>query len=251
LKKDAIPSQFPNVASYLSTSAPEARSETATSSSRRSREADRIEEAANLFLQEDEVQTLVQLSQKLDRSCLPSGILEVQQDGELFFLSFGKDSFSGPQVTFSLVVAEDLTVTLFSRGIKLQLEKIAHITGLGTVNKCSQVLNILSFLKAFSESTPPRDDTLRHCITLLESIMPTVDDDLERKLCFIAEQLGLATKSPHQRRYSAILLATAVMWDNVSPALYRQMTAEDILSLQGEKYVLLKEINPAKHMCTS
>jgi hypothetical protein len=76
LKKDAIPSQFPNVASYLSTSAPEARSETATSSSRRSREADRIEEAANLFLQEDEVQTLVQLSQKLDRSCLPTKALQ-------------------------------------------------------------------------------------------------------------------------------------------------------------------------------
>jgi hypothetical protein len=235
LKKDAVPSQFPNVASYLSSAAPEPRSETATSCSRRDREASRMDEAADVFLQEDEVESLEEMREKLDRSCLPKGIIEVEQDNQLFFLFFGNDSSSGPQVTFSLVISENMTVSMFSRGVKVQLAQIAHISGLGRICKCSQVLNILSFLKAFSESALPRDDTIRHCILLLELLMLTADEDFKRKLCFIAEQLDLATKSRHQRRYSALLLATAVMWDNVSPALYHQIVAEELLSLPGEK----------------
>jgi hypothetical protein len=194
-----------------------------------------MDEVANLFLQEDEVESLEEIREKLDRSCLPKGVIEVAQDNKLFFLSFGNESSSGPQVTFSLVITEGMTVSMFSHGVKVQLDQIAHISGLGTINRCSQVLNILSFLKAISEATLPQDDTLQHCILLLESLLPTVDEDCKRKLCFISEQLNLATKTRHQRRYSALLLATAVMWDNVSPALYNQIVADDLMSLPGEK----------------
>ena len=34
-----------------------------------------------------------------------------------------------------------------------------------------------------------------------------------------------------------MLLAMAVIWDNVSPALYRQILSEDVLSLPTQNYV--------------
>jgi hypothetical protein len=151
------------------------------------------------------------------------------------FFGFAKDESSGPQVCYSLVIKDNLDISMYSKGIEVPLEKISHITGLGSVSRSSHVLNILSFIKAYSESALPRDDTLLHCITLLDSLMPNLDDDCSRKIAFIREQLTLATKSTCQRRYSALLLATAVMWDNVSPSLYCQMVAEDIMSLPGEK----------------
>jgi hypothetical protein len=161
----------------------------------------------------------------------------VFQNDELYFLSFVREENSGPKVIFSLLITEKLEVILHSHGIKVSLKSIVHITGLGVVNKCSQVLNVLSFLKAFSESTPPATDILQQCVSLLEDLIPHADENLARKLTFIAEQLNLAKKGSKNRRYSALLLATAVMWDNVSPALYRQMISEDLLTLPGEKWV--------------
>jgi hypothetical protein len=237
LKKGAVPSVFPNLPAYISSSAPEARSDGSTSSARREKTADRMEHAADKFLQEDEIDDLGALRQNLDRSCMPSGITEVYQNDELYFLSFLKDETSGPKVTFSLVITENMEVMLYSHGVQMSLNSIAHITGLGSINKCSQVLNILSFLKAFSESSPPATDTLKQCITLVKTLIPHADDNLARKLMFIAEQLNLATKGPKNRRYSSLLLATTVLWDNVSPALYHQIVAEDLLTLPGEKWV--------------
>jgi hypothetical protein len=125
---------------------------------------------------------------------------------------------------------------MFSRGIRVPLEQVAHITGLcATVDSCSQVLNVLSFLKVYSESRLPGNDTIRHCVLLLDTIIPEAEEELRRKLAFIREQLDLATRVRRQRCYSALLLATAVMWDNVSPSLYRQMVSEDVITLPGEK----------------
>jgi hypothetical protein len=236
LKKDAVPSVFPNVPAYLSSSAPEPRSATATSSARYEREAARVEEEAVAFMEEDEVSSLSDLLKKLDDSCIPEGIHKIKQGKELFFVAFSKDEYSGPCVVFSLVLSARLEMTMFSRGIRVPLEQVAHITGLcATVDSCSQVLNVLSFLKVYSESRLPGNDTIRHCVLLLDTIIPEAEEELRRKLAFIREQLDLATRVRRQRCYSALLLATAVMWDNVSPSLYRQMVSEDVITLPGEK----------------
>lgn len=240
LKKGSVPSIFPNVPSYLSSPPPDPRSSSATSSARCESEATRVEEEATAFLQADEVTTLDDLLKKLDRSCLPGGIFEFDQDNEHYFMAFSNDSLSGPTISFSLILNQNLELTLFSRGIKVPMEQIAHLTGLKTtVDCCSQVLNLLSFLKVYTESKLPENDAIQYCIALLDLIIEdsSAAEDCQQKLVFIREQLDLATHTPRRRRYSSLLLATAVMWDNVSPSLYRQMVAEDLLTLPSEKYV--------------
>ena len=99
------------------------------------------------------------------------------------------------------------------------------------------MLNIISFLKSASESTLPNNDGISYCVTILEGVINEATPTKKRKLEFIKEQLILATKTKKNRRYSAIILAMAVMWDNISPALYRHIVAEDFLTLPVEKHV--------------
>ncbi len=53
----------------------------------------------------------------------------------------------------------------------------------------------------------------------------------ERKMSFLVEQLSLAQVPPKQRRYSPDLLAAATMWKTTSPALYKQLLLENVLSI--------------------
>ena len=61
--------------------------------------------------------------------------------------------------------------------------------------------------------------------------------DDNKKIAFLAEKLSLVYSSPHGRRYSPSLIAMAYMWQSVSPALYKQVQLEGILTLPSAKYV--------------
>jgi hypothetical protein len=71
LKKGAVPSVFPNIPAYLSSSTPDPRSESSTSSARREKSANRMEKAAEQFLKEDDIECLVGFTTK-NRSILHS-----------------------------------------------------------------------------------------------------------------------------------------------------------------------------------
>ncbi|QQP50769.1 Uncharacterized protein FKW44_011893 [Caligus rogercresseyi] len=224
LKKEAVPFRSDNLPSYFSTSLPEPKSPTATSLSRHERAEQRVEDASEAFLRKDRISSLKDLQKKLDRTCMPRGIVEVEQDGELLFISIDKDK-DVPMISFSMAVNESLEVRLCAHGLKVPMEKVSHLTGLESkVELCSQ-------------SRMPSNNVLKPCIDLLDGVLQDVEDGLQQKLLFIKDQLNLASKSPFQRRYSTLLLATAVMWHNISPALYRQIQSEGLITLPHDKYL--------------
>ena len=205
IKKDAVPSKFPNCPSYLSNFKVEPRGASTSSSARREREAEKAEAAAEAFLIADEISSLTELNEKLDYSCLPSGVTVVkEEDEEITFLGLQKDSVAGPTVAYSLLINSSLQITLYSHGVKLSTDNVTHISAFGKVCSCAEVLNIVSFLKAKSEESLPTNDTIEYCATLLESLLPNCDDVTGRKLTFITEQLRLATKDTRHRRYSGM-----------------------------------------------
>ena len=60
----------------------------------------------------------------------------------------------------------------------------------------------------------------------------------KRNFPFFTEQLSLILiKDPRRRRYSCDLLTMTCMWQNDSPALYKQIKSESILTLPTAKYV--------------
>ena len=51
------------------------------------------------------------------------------------------------------------------------------------------------------------------------------------KIGFLHEQLSLVFSKPRGRRYSPGLLAMALLWENISPALYKQLLSANVLTL--------------------
>ena len=63
------------------------------------------------------------------------------------------------------------------------------------IDSCPSVVNIIAFLKNMSEDevTSPKD-TVDHCVSLLEKIIPELEEQISRKISFLREQLSLAFK---------------------------------------------------------
>ncbi|QQP56581.1 Putative LOC100212901 [Caligus rogercresseyi] len=76
LKKDVVPSNFPNLPHYYSKKPPPKRSSTSTSSSRLVNENERILKKIKAFEEANSFFTLEELQIKMDRTCLPSGVQE-------------------------------------------------------------------------------------------------------------------------------------------------------------------------------
>jgi hypothetical protein len=88
LKKDAVPSIFPNAPSYLTTplTTPRASAETVTSSGRRQQDKRRLNTLLELFEAQDNVQSMIpsQINDKLSaESPVPGGFQILVMDGNL------------------------------------------------------------------------------------------------------------------------------------------------------------------------
>jgi hypothetical protein len=231
----AVPSVFPNLHGYLSKAAPKERSETTSSTFRHQQAADALEDQSAEFLAADEMSNLTELQQKLNLQCLPKGWDAIFRDDCAIFTLLTVEDFC-PQLAASLVIQSSMNISVWRGGVPVPNKAIAHIVGLNFDATCSQILNILSFLKNSTDSRT--GNKVDYCVSLLESIL---DDDeegdgpLTSKLQFIAEQLRLLQKVPQQRRYSLKFFATCVLWENSSPNLYRQMTQEDLITLPSSK----------------
>eukprot|EP00096_Caligus_rogercresseyi_P003612 TRINITY_DN168_c0_g1_i12.p2 TRINITY_DN168_c0_g1~~TRINITY_DN168_c0_g1_i12.p2 ORF type:complete len:143 (-),score=14.15 TRINITY_DN168_c0_g1_i12:897-1325(-) len=111
LKKDAVPSNFPNLPHYHSKKPPPKRSSTSTSSSRLLNENERILKKIKAFEEANSFLTLEELQIKMDRTCLPSGVQEHydEKDKELWFFKMNF-SHGGPSIDFSLKINEEMSI---------------------------------------------------------------------------------------------------------------------------------------------
>ena len=79
-------------------------------------------------------------------------------------------------------------------------------------------------MKNMSEQkTVPATDTIEYCTSILLELIPELDEQLAKKVSFLQEQLKLSLSTSKNRRYSPDLLACATLWENTSPALYKQL----------------------------
>ena len=106
------------------------------------------------------------------------------------------------------------------------------------MTSCVGVLNILAFLKSIAEEKGLQStNTVEYCISLLEKSIPDLEEEVSRKVGFLKEQLKLSITNKFGRRYTPDLLSMAVIWKNVSNALYKQIYEEGILTIPAPKYL--------------
>ena len=64
-----------------------------------------------------------------------------------------------------------------------------------------------------------------------------MEDHHSKQVAFLKEQLKLSNVKKANRKYSPDLLACAALWENTSPALYRQIQEEEILTLPTRRHI--------------
>lgn len=122
-----------------------------------------------------------------------------------------------------------LDVTLFMTDSKIKKSEYLHLLTNGIVTKCSQLLNIITFLSNYN--IPRNDATIKSCVNVLTKLL-RVEEDKSVQGLFFAEQLELMliAKSEH-RRYNHQTLLCAFSLYSLSQSVYKSLLEMKILFL--------------------
>ena len=244
LKHDAVPRIFPNLPSYLTSHRPKERPSSSTSASRFQVMELKMNEEAENFLDADRISTFEDLK-TLKAASFPSSWNVISHEGSdrIIFDEILLNEDGRPTFKFSLTVQLNLQVVMFTRNISVPIKRILHICKSGKIERLSDVTNILAFLNSFADSPQPVEDTLHNYTSRLEEILESseISETLSLKLLFLMEQLKLLKGSPQSNRYSTSFLWTALTWQKTSPALYKLMREDGLLTLPCPSY--LKQIS--------
>ncbi len=231
LKDDSVPSQFPNLPSYLSKEIYEPRSSTTGAANRFEQQEERHEALVRQFLEKDVIQSFSHLKENVKEVVLPKGVHVVEREDSVLFVAFKKDDNEPMKMNFYLEVAENLEYQVAVQATFVPKKNIKHLNDSDILKTFSAVTNILAYLKSLAEGRGS-DSFLKILVESLQEVAFQQEDETKRKkLGFICEQLHLAITPMHARKYSADLLAAALMWKTTSTSLYRQLIREDCLTL--------------------
>ena len=245
LLTDAVPSIFPNLPEYYSKPVPERRSETTSKDARYQRQYEANEILVQEFLDADLITSFEKLKEKLDaEEDWPEYIFRYSNEEKITFYSMTENDTGRPVVKYSLIIKNDLHFAMWCNDIEIAPSKVAHICRNKIIDRSSSVLTIIVFLKNLSEErNVPSTTTIEYCVKILDKVIPELDDEKASKVSFLKEQLALSVVQKSSRRYSPNLLAYAALWENTSPALYKQILKEDILALPTQRH--LKKLTSA------
>ena len=124
----------------------------------------------------------------------------------------------------------------------LPASKVNHICKLQLIKRHSDILNLLAFLRSY-KGTEKVEDVIEHCIRKLNAAIAECDENLFifKKLSFIKSQLKLVKQAGLSRRYPPTFIWTALSWFKTSPALYRLLLSDGLMTLPSIGY--LKQIS--------
>ncbi len=239
LRKDAVPSIFPNLPQSLNPT-PQAlpREGHATASGRLVKEEKVLQDNIENFLQKEKLSSISDLKNKLGSVILPEGVDTIERDTWILFLALDLTD-GAPMVQYSLSIHEDLSLKMSLQGDCVAERRVMHLLPQGNIT-VTAIGNILSFLKSQNEKQPTVNDvTAQYIKKVAEKLHSHAEGNIElmKKFSFLCEQLELALKTPATRRYSNDLLACCTLWENTSPALYKQIVSEGFLSLPSVRRI--------------
>ena len=240
LKKTAIPSQFPNCPFYLSKVIPSERSDSVQAEKRFKRAEQNLEAKNNAFLTHQVFSSFSELKSRIEEIILPSGITPIISEDVIQFVALRFNSEKVPFIVFSLSIDQDLKCNMSVNGSKFPSDAVTRSLGVKneTVTDLTAIGNVLAHLKHKAECITFDEDLVTHHLDQLEAIFSASEDEnFITKMYFLIEQCRMSLKRKRSRRFSSQLMALAVIWQKISPQLYRHMLHEDLLCLPSERHI--------------
>ena len=167
-------------------------------------------------------------------------ITSVKTDESIVLEEIIFDEEQRPKFSYSLTVYNTLNFLLVKSDCILSNSKVQHICK-NKIERKSDVGNILAFLRSLDELK--KEDQVHQCLLLIDRLLDNEDEASSpaKKLAFIRSQLELVySKRPH---YSSSFVWTALTWMKTSPALYKMLLQDNLVTLPSLSY--LKRISSA------
>lgn len=121
-------------------------------------------------------------------------------------------------------------------GTKVSVRKASKLTAkCGIFANTTEVLNVLARPMNIACSSK---DLILSAAEILDRVIEKREDGSEEsavKCQFAAEQLRLVSSPPHCRRYSAMLMSAAMVWERTSPKLYDDLYNSGLLVLPNRE----------------
>ena len=233
LKKEAIPSVFPNLPCYLSAVPTHHRQEAPTSTKRLEMENVRIRENILQMETRDKIENLVQLKEMFNACRERPGnfVIYPSDDKRKLLFTNGYLADAGFEICSYVLVDCDLTFSAFKNNVLCKEEEYrSQMQFCRRIVRFSDFLNLLAFLTADTTSQSLR---LEYIVSLLEEYLHnnSTDETEFKKMSFITEQLHLMKKKPQNRRYSKNTILTSTILQSHSTACYEALVKNDILTL--------------------
>ena len=235
LREDAVPHIWPGFPDYFSKISPKQRSITTISESRTKRDNDMIQKRLDDAREKDRVVSTADIKIKLEGLVAAEVQTLATNDGKLILYQLCSAD-SPVSIKFSLTISSDLSFELASGGVIIPYQDVKNISGV-QISYASEVAALVSFLAEQSESKS--EHVVTSASTQLENLLER-DDVVEEKkgrLRFIIEQLNLLSKVPTRRRYEMSTLATCMSLLKTSPAAYKELLADHVLTLPSVQHL--------------
>ena len=233
LTDNAVPTIWPNCPAYLSKVSTQKRSSLNSSGFRLCTE-ELDDEKPAIITEEEKIvpQTLYELADEIDTSRLPYTVCVVRNEGRLTLISLDHYAEDGcPVIRYSVVVSETLEYQIWKNGVKVRSENLPNVVPKYRLESAEHVLNIINFLEENPHLNMDEESIVEGALKKLGEMCSN------KKVDFLREQLSLLLCKPNARRYSNELLANAVLWQNASPACYRQILADGVLTLPTVRHI--------------
>jgi hypothetical protein len=109
----------------------------------------------------------------------PAGLQSFSREANFSFWQLLRISMAFPTSPSPSQIGPSLELSMCAHNIMVPISKVAHINGCSSlIRTCSDVLNILAFLKTYAEERVPAADSIQFCISLLEETASGADDSL-------------------------------------------------------------------------
>src|SRR6218665_3515426 len=235
LKKDAVPSVFPNAPAYFSTNPCEPRPTTkATSASRLEDERRQLATLETSFTAKDDIslRSLAEIRDKiLNDAAFPGGFqLTILENNLLIYKMDVINEVACIRACITLRPNLEILVTLNGKGIpQSHYKDICPVP----LDSFSQLLNLMALVKSWCDEK--KKTSRKAILSLIEQYIVDYAETFEecdnerRQLDFLLEQL--IPKSKYARHYSPPLVIFAYMIYACSPSAYLVLRDQNLLCL--------------------
>jgi len=235
LKSDVAPSVFTDLPTYYAFENAPQRSGLSTSSSRHEKEAARLEECCEAFLNADKIDNFNDLITKLSEELGRQKYLIHHVDNGVYLIHLSEQT--PPSILATIFINTELEVALFQDQKSIPSSAYHHILPTKKVTLLSHVSNLMAFGKNKKLDQATKEEQFQSKVndTIFDFLVVTENEQQISFLKFIAEQISLLFTSKHQRRYSTELLMVAYIVFATSSRAYERLMEENVIILPSTK----------------